>query len=159
MKGYIYCVLWVLSVFAAFLTLNFSSVFASRNAYSEQPFGAEKVLDQVVNNSDKRIIESPLDEVTRIEGQFDSDSRISNTLDSLRQNLSQYLNWILFLGLSGATILIVYNGLLMVTTPLTWDQLEKVKKRLINILVWVLVMTGFYFIIKVTLSIMNLVLE
>jgi hypothetical protein len=83
----------------------------------------------------RQVLVSPLDKVSRTEGQFESDKRLANTLDSLRQRISEYLNRILFLGLSGATILIVYNGLTMVMTPMTGDQLEKVKKRIINLLI------------------------
>lgn len=139
--------------FLFFLNITFS---ASRKTYSWTT--AENVLDRVVDNSKTNIIESKFDNVIN-KGTFGQDKKISGTLDSIRDNISFYLNWVLFLGLTGATILIVYNGFLLVFTPVAGDQLEKVKKRLLNIVVGVVVMTGFYFIIKISLSVMNMILE
>ncbi len=150
MKYFIWCMYFLI----IFLNITFS---ASWKTYSGTT--AEQVLDRVVDNSKtENIIESQFDNVIN-KGTFGQDKKISGTLDSIRDNISFYLNWILFLGLTGATILIVYNGFLLVFTPVAGDQLEKVKKRLLNIVVGVVVMTGFYFIIKVSLSVMNMILE
>ncbi len=128
---------------------------ASTSLYWNTP---EQTLDGVVNNAKTNIIESKFDNVVN-KGTFGEDRKISWTLDSVRDNISFYLNWILFFGLSWATILIVYNGFLLVLTPMAWDKLENTKTRLLHLIIWVVVMTWFYFVIKIVLSIMNMILE
>jgi hypothetical protein len=47
--------------------------------------------------------------------------------------MSPYVQWIAFIGLAAAVIMIIYNGVLLVTTPLSPDQVANVKKRMIYI--------------------------
>lgn len=154
----IFCNMKLLSLLLLYSTMTISLVRAGSRWVYDGYDSAEKVLDTVVDNAKTNIIESKFDNVIN-KWTFGQDKKISGTLDSIRDNISFYLNRVLFLGLTWATILIVYNGFLMVFTPITGDQLDTVKKRIINILIWVVVMTWFYFIIKVSLSIMNMILE
>ncbi|MBU1757710.1 hypothetical protein KKG31_00740 [Patescibacteria group bacterium] len=63
-------------------------------------------------------------------------------MDYLRKNIGPYLQWAVYIGLTMAVILIIYNGLLMVTNSLHKEgDMEKVKKRLINIVIGVLLLT------------------
>jgi hypothetical protein len=78
---------------------------------------------------------------------------ISWTLESVRQQMSPYVQWMAFIGLASAVLLIIYNGLLLVTTPLSPDQATTVKKRMWYISAGIVLITGFYFILKILLSI------
>jgi hypothetical protein len=142
-------ILWPVTIFAN----NYPWLYGGENSTPE------KVLDYVADNADtKYIIESPFDDVYNKET-FGNENKISWTLDSVRENVSFYLNWIVFLGLSAATVLIVYNWILLMTTPISGDQKTKVIENIKHIAIWIVAMTGFYFLIRIVLSILNLILE
>lgn len=105
-------------------------------------------------NKDTGIIQTDLDMVNRDFGGFDSEYRISNTLSNTKEQLESYIEWITFIGFSVAVVLLIYNGLLLVVSPLSEDQSSAVKKRIWYILMGVVVMAGFYFILKVLISIL-----
>lgn len=111
-----------------------------------------RIVEAIVDNDDSDIIETELDEVnnTQIYG---AEYTISWTLESVRQQMAPYVQRIAFIGLASAVILIIYNGLLLVTTPLSPDQATTVQKRMWYISAGIVLITGFYFILKVLLAI------
>jgi hypothetical protein len=115
---------------------------------------AEDLLDRIVGEEKKDtwIIQTDLDTVDQNRGWFENDLKISNTLDSTRFELSSYLEWLAFLWLSAAVALLVYNGLMLVMSPLAEDQLAQVKKRIVYIIAGTLLLTWFYFVMKILLS-------
>ncbi|AHB40964.1 hypothetical protein P148_SR1C00001G0154 [candidate division SR1 bacterium RAAC1_SR1_1] len=149
-------------IFAAFLFCLISlvnlSVFAeqqSRGGYGNDPL---EVLDRVVGeaNKDVQFQETALDNITDKEGSFQAQYKISNTLDYLRINIAPYLQWAVYIGLVVAVILIVYNGFLMVTHTINKEgDFGKVKARIGYIAVGVLLLTGFYAIIKLVVGLIN----
>lgn len=74
-------------------------------------------------------------------------------LDSLRQNVWPYINWIVFIGLSVAVILIIYNWILLITQSMDESVLWKVKTRITYLVFWVIILTWFYFILAIVWSI------
>lgn len=116
------------------------------------------ILDTVVQeaNQDGKIQQTALDWATDQQWAYAKQYKIANTLDWLRNNINPYLQRAVYIWLSVAVILLIYNGFLMVTNSLhgEWD-IAKVKKRFIYILIWVLLLTGFYFIIKLVVSLIN----
>lgn len=110
------------------------------------------IVEEIVNNDDSDIIETELDQVknTQIYG---VEFKLAGTLESVRQQISPYLQWIAFIWLSMAVILVIYNGVLLVSTPLSPDQATTVRKRLLYIIWWVTLITGFYFVLKILLSV------
>lgn len=110
------------------------------------------ILKEIVDNDDADIIETKLDAVMNTSAYGDSFT-ISWTLESIRQQVSPYIQRIAFIGLAAAVVLIIYNGVLLVTTPLSPDQVANVKKRMIYIASWVALITWFYFIMKILLAI------
>lgn len=114
----------------------------------------EEVLDKVVQDANKKdgVQETALDEIDGSYGIYWDDRKITNTFDSIRENIAPYIDWAVFIGLSIATILIIYNWLMLVTLPVQSDATGKVMTRLKFIIIWVLIITGFYFIIKLVLS-------
>ncbi len=127
----------------------------NRSKYGGNPI---QILDNVVSeaNDDYSIQQTSLDKATATQWAYSSQYKIANTLDRLRQNINPYIQYTVYIGLSVAVILLIYNGLLMVTNAVhkEWET-AKIKKNIINILIGVLILTGFYFIIKLAVSIIN----
>jgi len=123
--------------------------------YGTEPI---RILDRVVQeaNQDYKIQQTALDWATSQQWAYQQQYKIANTLDRLRNNINPYLQWAVYIWLSVAVILIIYNGFLMVTNAVhnEWEM-AKVKKNIINIVIGVVVLTGFYFIIKVAVSLIN----
>lgn len=117
-----------------------------------------EVLNNVAEraNKDYEIQETALNGITDQQWGYQKQYKIANTLDYLRNNIAPYLQRAVYIGLIVAVILIIYNGLLMVTNSLHKEgEMEKVKKRLINITIGVLLLTGFYAIIKIVVGLIN----
>ena len=110
------------------------------------------VLDDLVKNDS--VIQTELDAVTTAEQRYWNPwLKISETANSVRTNISVYLQWIAFIGLTWAVILIMYNWIRLMFSPLSPDQAAWVKKRLLYILFGVLLLTWFYFLLSIFLSI------
>ncbi len=127
----------------------------SRGKYGGDPI---QILDNVVSqaNSDYKIQQTALDNATDKQWAYSSQYKIANTLDRVRNNINPYLQRMVYIGLSVAVILLIYNGFLMVTNAIHKEgEAAKIKKNIINILIWVIVLTGFYFIIKLAVSLIN----
>lgn len=123
---------------------------STRSDYKEAT--PQEILDDIVDHEKSDIVKTKLDGVENT-GIFWTQYKISGTLESIRQNLEPYLQWIAFLALAGAVALIVYNGLMLVISPLSPDEATKVKTRIIYIATGVLLATWFYFVLKITLAI------
>jgi hypothetical protein len=65
----------------------------------------------------------------------------------------------MYIGLSAATILLIWNGFKLVTSSDREKQMTTFKKNLIYIIIWVVLLVAFYFIIDVFVSFVNLVGE
>lgn len=123
--------------------------------YGDDPI---KILDNVVGeaNEEYKIQQTALDNATDKAWAYASQYKIANTLDRFRNNINPYLQWAVYIGLSVAVILLIYNGFLMVTNAAHKEgDTTKIKKNIINIAIGVIILTGFYFIIKLTVSIIN----
>ena len=150
---------WLIGIVASCTTLLMGSLALGQsdpNFWSEryQSPTPEWVLDLVVDRADSDVIGTELDGVSNFLWPFGEQYKVANTLDSVRVRIAVYLQWIVFIGLVVAVILIIFNGYILVTSPLSGADLSKVKGKLTNLAIWVLVMTGFYFIIKIALSVM-----
>ena len=81
--------------------------------------------------------------------------QITNTLNWLIEDenwISAYLQWTLFIGLVGATILLVWNGAMLVTGQ---GKINEVKEKIKNIVLWVIIMSSFVAIIKIVSMLLN----
>jgi hypothetical protein len=119
------------------------------------------VLDNLAQNVNQdRIQDNALNDISNIQGQYSSEYKISNTLDALRKQITPYLQWTMYLGFSIAVILIIYNGFLMVTNWLhDWGSSDKVKWRIKNIVIGVFILSWFYLLIQLLLSVITYILE
>ncbi len=127
----------------------------SRSKYGNNPI---QILDTVVGeaNDEYKIQQTALDNATDKQWAYASQYKIANTLDRFRNNINPYLQWAVYIGLSVAVILLIYNGLLMVTNAVHKEgEIAKIKKNIINIVIGVVILTGFYFIIKLAVSLIN----
>lgn len=118
----------------------------------------EQFLDTIVEKVNKwseNITQSHLDQINSNEWDYDSQYQVTNTLDALRKRLVPYIQWIVFLWLSWAVFAIIYLWSQLVWASLSWkdEMVSQVKNTLTNVVVWVLWLTGFYFIMKLLLSI------
>lgn len=80
---------------------------------------------------------------------------VYGTLSYITDNIYPYLDWGVFIWLSLAVILIIYNASLLVLAPVHEWQAATVKKRIMFIAMGIIVITGFYFIVKMVLSIVK----
>ncbi len=80
---------------------------------------------------------------------------IETTLTKIKWDSTGYIQWLWFIWLSIALILIIYNGMLLLWN-FTWeDKLSKVKKRFLSLILWVIVLTSWYIIIKLVMSLIS----
>ncbi len=136
--------------------------FAQTNNSSRGKYGGNpiQILDTVVSDANDaagyQVQQTALDSATDKQWAYASPYKIANTLDWLRQNINPYLQRAVYIWLSIAVILLIYNGFLMVTNAAhkEWET-AKVKKNIINIVIGVIILTGFYFIIKLAVSLIN----
>lgn len=112
-----------------------------------------QIIEQIRGEKAEKIIQTELDRVDVSEGWFEDQYRLANTLDSVRVNIAVYLQRLTFALLVAGVVLIIYNGLRLVLSPMQPEEAANVKKRLQYIIAWLLVGTGFYFLIKVILSV------
>lgn len=117
------------------------------------------LLDQISNGANQwnRIQETALNDISNIQGQYPSEYKIANTFDSIRIQIAPYIQWIVFLWLSFATIGLVYNGFTLVTSPAWWDGNEKAKDRIVSILKGVAILTWFYVIITLITMVISFI--
>lgn len=117
-----------------------------------------QVLDSVVGvaNVPQSFQETAMDPINNQEGSYQSEYRVSNTLDWVRMHMATYLQWIVYFGLTIAVILLIYNGFLMVTHSVTksWD-FSKVKKNIQYIAIGVIILTSFYAILRLVIGLIN----
>ena len=79
---------------------------------------------------------------------------VTNTLTAIKQASGGSLQWIAYLGLWIALILIVYNGIMLLISGITGsDEMWKFKKRFVSLVLWVVILTSGYLIIKFVVSI------
>lgn len=113
---------------------------------------------EVLNSLEKKANpkqQTKLDKVSDVWWSYSSDMKISNTLDSIRENLWPYMQWWVFIWLSLAVIFVIYNWLLLTLTPVKEEWIAKVKKRLMYLVIWIIWITWFSVIIKLVMSIVE----
>ncbi len=136
------------------IVLGLNSVSAAGwGNYGTQP---DEVLDRVVWEANvwSPIQDTALDRVTDTEGQFASKYKIANTLDSIRRQIAPYLQWFMFIGLTVATILIIITGFQLVTSAQSGMDTKKALGRIKNIAIGLVILTWFYIITRIFMSLL-----
>lgn len=125
--------------------------FAQNNSRGSWGSTANDILDNIADkaNDEYDLQDSPLERVNERQWWYPMQYRIANTLDSIRVNIAIYIQWIVFLWLAMATIGLIYIWFLMVTNGVANEwTIEKIKPRIIGIVVWVLLITWFYAVLR-----------
>ncbi len=149
--------LWIIGI-----VISLSGYTYAQNTGSKRVENPIMMMDSFAQgiNSWTRIQDNALNDFNPNQWQYASEYKITNTFDSIRQQIAPYIQWTMYLGLSIAVIGIIYNGFLMVTKPVGSDgDSWKVKSRLTNIIIWVFLLTGFYVIIQTILGLIAYMLQ
>lgn len=132
----------------------------NRWSYGSSP---EEILQKVKSNADPtHMIETRLDDNLNTNSQaFWSTNRISNTLDQVKQNLDPFVQWMVFIGLTFAVILIIRNAFGLSTSGVTGDEgaAKDIKAKIYNIAKGVVIITAGFFIIRLLLSAITYILQ
>ena len=151
-------ILLLMYLFVIGCSVSISWSYAQEGSWGKYGDDPMVILDTVVDkaNEDYKIQQSALDGVTDQQWSYQSQYKIANTLDYLKNNLNPYIQWAIYIWLSAAVILLIYNGFLMVTNSIhKQGDMSKVKKNISYIVIGVLLLTGFYFIIQLVVSLIN----
>lgn len=133
----------------------------TNNSWGDKGTSPIEILDRVAGeaNVEYKIQDTALDNVNDDQGAFASKYKMANTLDSIRIKIAPYLQWMFYIGLSIATILIVYYGILLMTGALSGEDIKKTIGKIKNIAIGVAILTGFALIIRIFIAIMSSVLS
>ena len=126
---------WLIIFLSLFLA---SSIFA----YSSWEKSPEAMLDDLKTN----VQDTSLNKVGG------SNKGIEGALTDVKDNSKGYIQWLVYAGGAVALILIIYNGLVVLTNFGDENKLAKSKKRFVSLLLWVVVLIGGFVIIKFILG-------
>lgn len=149
--------LFIFSLFA----ISTMQTFASSSAASLSNDTPENFLNRIVqtSNSNFKSQQTQLDDVsaTSTWGTWDK-YKITSTLGNISGQIEPYLQWLTFIGLTGAVILLMRNGFKLVTNSSGmvdgWD-IKTVKGNIQNIIIGVVILTWFVAIIKIVVWLLN----
>ena len=124
--------------------------------YWATPFQVFENVVQEANGWRYDIQETFLDDVSDLEWSYSSNYKITNTLDSLRKNVSPLIQWAVYVWFVISTAWLIICWFLLVTWWISKSSwFEKVKWRIINALLSVFVLSWFYLIIKLAVWVIN----
>jgi hypothetical protein len=154
----------ILYLFIAIYVLLNTSLVQAGNANGRGNYGTapQEVLYRVVGeaNIENKIQDTQLDRISAdADMQFSSEYKIANTLNSIRIKIAPYLQWFMFIGLSVATILIIITWFQLVTSVQSGEDTKKAQGRIKNIVIGLLIMTGFYIITRIIMSLLAYMLQ
>lgn len=123
----------------------------------------DEILKNVKNKADPyNMIETRLDDNLNTQSQaFGATNRITNTLDQVRENLDPFVQWMVFIWLTFAVILIIRNAFGLSTSGVTGNESasKNIKDKILNIVKWVVIITAAFFIIRLLLSAISYILK
>ena len=116
----------------------------------------EKVSNEV-QNTDLDVVSSKVSVCDWIAP--DMRFSITRTLCSIKQESKDYLQYVVYFGLAVATFFLIRNGFKIVTSSDREKQISAFKKNLLYVIVWVVLLIGFYYIIDIFVSVVNMIAE
>ncbi len=152
--------IWILSLGLGLLIG--TAVFAQgNNIPGRVEFGQspEEITATIADkaNEDIKVQDTKFDKITNKQGAYGKNYQITNTLERIRKNVQPYLQWMLYIGLTGATILLIWNGFRLVTNSvMSWGDMKTVKGNIRTILIGIFIMTSFLLLIKLVMAVMNM---
>jgi hypothetical protein len=116
-------------------------------------------LEDVITEKTRDILATPRNNTTSKwcrDIWVDSRFTFTRTLCYIKNNSWGYLQYIMFIWLTVATILIIRNGFKLVTSTDKEKQFTTFKKNMIYIIIWIVLLTWFYYFIDIYIWIINL---
>lgn len=161
MKHLIKMFVWLFAFVLLWLWWSFTYVESS-------PFSDPvKFLDNAYNKANKEGKEIQNTDLNQVNSKSDAcadlakDSRFTftRTLCYIKNNIKNYLDYVLYIWLTAALILIIRNGFKLVTAQDGSKQMTTFKKNMLYIAIWVILLIWFYYIIEIFVSVVNLIGE
>lgn len=161
---------FVLTIFVGlFVSCMFFSGWSLTLADNSSSRNFEKpvtIVDSVKWNSNKSISDqvqkTDLDTITSkglCELSVNPKFTLTRTLCNLKELAKDYMQYVIYFWLTVATILIIRNWFKIVTATDREKQISTFTKNMLYIVIWVVLLIGFYYIIDLFVSVVNLVTE
>lgn len=146
-------------------TLKYGTTMKKGNPWNDliKNRSPREMLDKVVYdaNAIDQYQETAMDGVTsRDESCVNGWGRITNTLCWVKNHIHPYIQWIVYLGLTLSVILLIYNGFKMVTNVMHGEgDFWKIKTNILYIGLWIIILTGFYYLLDIVMAIINFLFD
>lgn len=130
--------------------------------YNQDPV---MLLESVKHNANKykseQVQNTQYDTIQSKCGELWGDSRftITRTLCNIKEKSKSYLQYVIFIWLTLATILIIRNWFKLVTSSDRWKEIKNFEKNIIYIVIGVVLILSFYRILDIFVSFVNFVTE
>ena len=154
MKNFVKIMILLFSCFAAF-----SFSFAQQWRWSDRWSTPFQVFENVVAwaNTWDKIQETYLDTINSDNWSEAPEFKITNTLNSVRQHIGPYIQWAVYIGFVMSVAWLIICGFIMSTWWISKSSwFEKVKSKIINACLAVLLLSWFYIIIKLIVGVINM---
>lgn len=160
MKHLIKMFVWLFAFVLLWLWWSFTYVDSS-------PFSEPiKFLDNAYNKANKKGEEIQDTDLNQVTSKGDTNTcsflpqfTFSRTLCYIKNNIKNYLDYVLYIWLTAALILIIRNGFKLVIAQDGSKQMTTFKKNMLYIAIWVILLIWFYYIIEIFVSVVNLLGE
>ena len=133
----------------------------TKREFSNNPVDLVKKVYREANDEDA-VQNTALDNVNSKfcnELSLDGKYTLARTLCSIKYWIRGYLQYVMYVWLAGATIFIIRNWFKIVTATDKESQMKKFKENIKYLIIWVILITCFYFILDVFVSIVNFIAE
>lgn len=150
-------ILLSLLVFTTIFSFSYAQEWRWTNRWSTPIQVFETFVDKTNDEWRYNVQDTALDWVTDLQWIYPRQYKISNTLDYIRQEIDPFLQRAAYIGLVASTAGLIICWFLMVTWWIgksSW--FEKVKWKIFNALIWVFLLSWFYLVIKLFISIINM---
>lgn len=134
----------------------------SGRSFNQSPVSILNEVKDEANKDWDKVQDTKLDPInSKSSNELGVDSRftITKTLNFIKDNIHDYLQYVMFFGFSLATLFLVWNGFKLVTSQDREKEIKSFTKKVIYTVIWVLLLVCFYYIIDIFVSIVNLMLE
>lgn len=150
-------ILLSLLVFTTIFSFSYAQEWRWTNRWSTPIQVFETFVDKTNDEWRYNVQDTALDWVTDLQWTYPRQYKISNTLDYIRQEIDPYLQRAAYIGLVASTVWLIICWFLLVTWWISKSSwFEKVKWKIFNALIWVFLLSWFYLVIKLFISIINM---
>ncbi len=123
------------------ITFFFVPFFSFAGSSWDQP--PEKIIDNLKSSVQD----------TSVQGKIPWQGKgITESLKWVKNWWGWYIQWLAYIWLSAALLLIIYNWILILANFWEENKLSKAKKRFMSLIIWVVLVTSAYIIIKLVVS-------